>query len=150
MQAIQLEQLIHKDIPLTREMQLKVIDCGEDSVSLSAPLECNRNHQNTAFGGSLFSLAVLSGWCLLLDRLDNYQLQGNIVIQDSEIKYLLPVEGEIIATCRLDKSDTLKRFIKMYQRKGMARIQLKSEIQIANQTAVEFSGHYVVHQMVLS
>lgn len=141
----QLQEIIHQDIPLTRAMGLKVKEITADSVSLMAPIEQNVNHQHTAFGGSLFSLAVLSGWCLLLTQLESKGLDGNIVIQDSEIKYLLPVSGDIVAHCQITNSNQLNRFFKMYQRKGMARIRLEVKIMMDEAVAVQFSGNYVVN-----
>jgi len=142
----QLQDMIARDIPLTRAMGLRVREINPDGIILSAPIENNVNHQNTAFGGSLFSLAVLSGWCLLLNLLDENDLSGNIVIQDSEIKYLQPVDSEIIAQCNIALPEQISRFLKIYRRKGLARINLQAKILSAENIAVEFSGNYVVNK----
>jgi len=141
----ELQEVIHHDIPLTQAMGLQVKTVTSESITLIAPLENNVNHKSTAFGGSLFSMAVLSGWCLLYFRLKELDVAGNIVIQESDIKYLQPVTGEIEASCQIDSEQQFNRFIKIFKRKGLARIKLKAEIKTEDGIAVEFNGSYVVH-----
>ena len=61
----ELENVLHSEIPLTREIGIEVVDYTGDSLTLKAPLEKNINHKCTAFGGSLYSVSVLSGWGLI-------------------------------------------------------------------------------------
>jgi thioesterase domain-containing protein len=57
-----LESVLHHDIPLTREMGLKVLDWQEQQLRLHLPLEPTSIHKSTMFGGSLYCGAVLAGW----------------------------------------------------------------------------------------
>ena len=43
-------------------MGIRVAAYDGTSLKLTAPLAPNINHKSTAFGGSLYSLAVLCGW----------------------------------------------------------------------------------------
>lgn len=127
-------------------MGIQVVECNSKQVVLTAPLEPNINHKCTAFGGSLYSVAVLCGWSFIYHHMQLNQLHGHIVIQHSEVDYKIPVDGEIKAICNLDDSAVLQRFLKTYQRKGRARIKLMVKILFDDKDAVVFSGHYVVHQ----
>ena len=60
--AAALEKRILTDIPLARHIGVRVVEFDGSSLALGAPLAANSNHKGTAFGGSLFSLAVLAGW----------------------------------------------------------------------------------------
>jgi len=140
-----LQKILHEEIPLTREMGIKVVAHDEGSLTLSAPLEPNINHKRTAFGGSLYSVSVLSGWGLIYLVLNRQELNGHIVIQESNTRFLAPVSSEIIATSSFDSQEQLEQFLQMYRRKGIARIQLSSSIESMNRPAVSFSGRYVVH-----
>ena len=51
--AAELEQVLHHDIPLTREMGIRVIDWQNHRLRLHLPLAPNVNHKSTLFGGSL-------------------------------------------------------------------------------------------------
>ncbi len=142
----QLQNILHNEIPLTRHIGISVKACTTTSVILHAPLENNINHKCTAFGGSLYSVSVLSGWGLVYLLLERHSLAGHIVIQDSSTKFIRPVDTEINATCSFDSETQAEKFIAMYKRKGMARIKLNAEISCNNQPAVIFTGSYVVHQ----
>jgi len=141
-----LESVLHDEIPLTRAMEISVTNCSANKVELCAPLAPNLNHKCTAFGGSLYSIAVLCGWSFVFQQMKFNKLSGHIVIQHSEVDYLLPVDGEIRATCELNDTDALQRFVKTAQRKGQARIKLQVNILFNGKNAVKFFGYYVVHQ----
>ncbi|MFV2004094.1 MAG: thioesterase domain-containing protein [Gammaproteobacteria bacterium] len=141
----ELQQVLHSEIPLTKTIGIKVIDHTDLSLTLSAPLENNINHKCTAFGGSIYSVAVLSGWGLIYLLLKQHGLSGHIVIQESNTKFIKPVTSDITAKCSFESKEQYERFLKMYQRKGIARIQLKSSITNDTGTNVIFKGSYVVH-----
>lgn len=141
-----LQSVLHAEIPLTREMKISVVRCTDKLVELSAPLEPNINHKCTAFGGSLYCVAVLCGWGFIFNQMQLNKLSGHIVIQHSEVDYRLPVDGEIRATCELLEQTILHRFIKTFVRKEKARIKLQINIIFNDENAMQFTGHYVVHK----
>ena len=114
------------------------------SLKLDAPLAPNTNHKSTAFGGSLYSLAVLCGWGLLHLKLADAKLHKPIVIQESDIRYLQPVEHDMHAECRLDDAE-FKKFLRTLEKRGRARMSLDVIISQDNRPAVEFTGRYVGH-----
>jgi thioesterase domain-containing protein len=142
--AAALEQLLHSEIPISRAMGIRVSHYDGASLRLDAPLEPNFNHKSTAFGGSLYSLAVLCGWGLLHLMLADARIHKHIVIQESNIRYLHPVVQDLHAECRLDDA-AFKRFLHMLERNGRARLSLDVVITQGNRAAVEFTGRYVVH-----
>ena len=142
----ELQQLLHDEIPLTRAIGIEVREYDKQALTLYAPLHYNINHKSSAFGGSLYSVAVLSGWGLIYMLLRQYDLSGHIVIQESHTQYRKPVTTDIIARCAFDSQTQYQRFIQMYRRKGMARIQLQTCITCNAETNVLFTGKYVVHK----
>ncbi|MDH5179649.1 MAG: thioesterase domain-containing protein [Gammaproteobacteria bacterium] len=140
-----LQNKLHEQIPLTKTIGIRVTDYSGETLTLSAPLQNNINHKSTAFGGSLYSVAVLAGWGLLYTKLNELDLSGHIVIQQSNVNYLQPVKSDIIATCSVGDITTFERFIRTFNKKGMARIKLASVIMQGDEAAVEFEGSYVVH-----
>jgi thioesterase domain-containing protein len=139
-----LERRLNEDIPLTGAMGLTVAGYTGRSLSLRAPLEKNYNHKATAFGGSLYSVAVLAGWGFLFLKLQESGRGGRIVIQESRIRYLRPVAEDIVATCRLASDGQLERFLHTFDRRGTARIDLNCAVEAGGAPAVEFEGRYVV------
>jgi thioesterase domain-containing protein len=148
-QAAHLQTVLHHDIPLTRDMGMKVISWQNHQLRLHLPLAQNINHKSTLFGGSLYCGAVLAGWGWLYLRLKEAGIDdGHIVIQDGQIQYPLPVKRDGVAICDAPDEATWDRFVKMYQRRGRARLALATRIVAENsdQTAVEFLGQYVLHR----
>lgn len=144
-----LESILHHDIPLTRDMGLKVLDWHDQQLRLHLPLEANVNHKSTMFGGSLYCGAVLAGWGWLHLRLREEGIEdGHIVIQEGQISYPLPVTTDAIAICQAPSAAVWKKFLAMYQRYGRARLTLHSRIvnEGAEEVAVTFTGQYVLHR----
>lgn len=147
--AHELETVLHRDIPLTREMGLRVIDWQQHRLRLHLPLAPNVNHKSTLFGGSLYCGAVLAGWGWLHLRLREAGIEdGHIVIQDGQISYPLPVRGDAIALCDAPDQSQWDKFIATYQRRGRARLILQTRItaQDNDADAVRFTGQFVLHR----
>jgi thioesterase domain-containing protein len=142
--AANLEYLLHSEIPLSQAMGIRVAGYDGRCLRLAAPLAPNINHKLTAFGGSLYSLAVLCGWGLLHLKLAEAGLHKHIVIQEGNIRYLRPVNREMLAECSVDEAD-LSRFLRILEKHDRARLALDVVIHHQGQPAVEFSGRYVVH-----
>jgi thioesterase domain-containing protein len=140
---LRLQAVLNADIPLSRAMGLAVTTWNDSCLTLYAPLAPNINHRETAFAGSLNAVLTLSGWSLIWLLLDQERIQGKIVIQDSQIAYLHPVESDFAARCCLPPTDQVDRFLAMMRRKGRARIELHATIEQNGQIAVNFVGRYV-------
>ena len=140
-----LEQTLHHEIPLSRAMQVRVEHYDGRRLILRAPLGANINHKSTAFGGSLYSLAVLCGWGLLHMKLREAQLHATIVIQESSIRYLHPVSTDFAAVCQIPEDFDMARLLSTLRRRGRARAHLETFIRGTDEVAVEFSGSYVLH-----
>jgi thioesterase domain-containing protein len=57
-----LRRRIRDEFPLARHIGIEVEYAADDRLVLTAPFEPNANHNGTAFGGSQFCIAVLTGW----------------------------------------------------------------------------------------
>jgi len=148
-QEQQLEAVLHHDIPLTRDMGLKVLSWHDHQLRLHLPLDPNINHKSTMFGGSLYCGAVLAGWGWLHLRLLEAGIDdGHIVIQEGQISYPLPVREDAIALCDAPPAAVWDKFIATYQRRGRARLTLQTRITAHNSDddAVRFTGQYVLHR----
>lgn len=144
-----LEQLLHHDIPLTREMGVTVLSWHDHQLRLHIPLEPNINHKSTMFGGSLYCGAVLAGWGWMHLRLREAGIEdGHIVIQEGQISYPLPVTADAIAICQAPDDKVWDKFLRTYQRYGRARLMLPTSIinPGSDAVAVSFVGQFVVHR----
>jgi len=144
--AHELQEMLHHEIPLSQQMGLTVLHYDGNYLALGAPLAPNINHKATAFAGSLNAVMTLAGWGTVWLVLREHDLRGTIVIQESTTRYLLPVDNDFTATCRIpaEEEQEVEWFIAWLQRWGKARISLKVEIlDGAGRVAVAFTGAYV-------
>lgn len=141
-----LEQTLGREIPLSRAMQFQVLSWHEERLSLQMPLEPNKNHQYSAFAGSLNALCTIVGWGTIFLLLAREGLTGNIVIRRGRIRYLRPVlSPEIVATGLPVDSEKLAYFFELMQSKGQSKLDVSSQIIDSEGPLVKFEGSYVVH-----
>lgn len=143
-QARELQDVLHHEIPLSRQIGLEVANYDGATLSLRAPLAPNVNHKATAFAGSLTAVATLTGWGLIWLILREQGLRGVIVIQESASRYLAPVGGDFVATCQMPPGWQVERFLAGLRQHGKARLPLTVEIRAgAELVAVTFTARYV-------
>ena len=114
---------------------------------LTAPLAANINHQQSAFGGSLFSVSALAGWSILQLKLAELGMKANTVIAGGDVGYALPVFEDI--RCEICLPDNDSGFATKLQESGRASLLLTSEIFLQSKpdSAMTFNGKYVVHKI---
>jgi thioesterase domain-containing protein len=144
-QGRHLQAVLHEEIPLTRHIGITVEAYDGHTLRLRAPLENNINHKLTAFGGSLYSVAVLCGWGLLYLKMQERGVAGHIVIHETRAHYALPVSSDIVAETGFESGEQLERFMRTYQRKGRARVALAIHVGQGGQAVFHLDGRYVVH-----
>jgi thioesterase domain-containing protein len=138
-----LQELLYREIPLSRAMAVTVQACCTDAVVLQAPLGPNYNHQQNAFGGSLATLALLAGYGMVWSVLEHHALQAELVIQESTTRYLRPVTRDFAARCEAPDAAEIDRFAATLRRGRRARLRLVSTIHEDGALAVAFEGAYV-------
>jgi thioesterase domain-containing protein len=138
-----LQQRIAGEFPLARHIGIVVDSADDTGIILRAPLAPNSNDKGTAFGGSLYSVAVLTGWSWVARYLAAHELKADAVIQESTIRYLAPVDGELCASLAPPSQAQVSRFRRMMQRAGRGRIRLRVDIHCENALATHFEGVFV-------
>jgi len=97
-----LETDMHRLVPLAHAMGVRVAHLGPEGIALEAPFAGNSNHAGTAFGGSLYSLAVLAGWGWLRERARAAGAEVELVIAGATVRYRRPVNGALQAVIAPD------------------------------------------------
>lgn len=142
----ELQSILNSQIPLTNAMGIKVKELTYNSLTLTAPLENNKNHLNTGFAGSLYSIAVLTAWGLIDTVLRNAKLEAHIVIQKGEIEYLKPVESDLLAKCSFENDDSINILIDTFMTNKKAKIELNSNIiNECGEIYAQMKGKFVIY-----
>jgi thioesterase domain-containing protein len=135
-----LQNRIDREIALAKSMGVIVESADDAGVILRAPLAPNSNHKGTAFGGSLYALAVLAGWAWASRYLAAHELAADAVIQESSMRFLAPVHGELRASVEVPGAAEIDKFSRMLLRAGRGRIRLRVDLHHQEILAAVFDG----------
>lgn len=138
-----LQTYLAENIPITTAMGMRVVVASPERVLLECPLEPNRNHRGTGFGGSIASIATLAGWAWIWVMMRERAIPPNIVISKSSIEYVSPINDTFSAELRPPEESVIKSFIDSFDRRGSARIDLKVEVLCKGEAAARFVGTFV-------
>ena len=138
-----LQQYLHENIPLSRQMGVEVKVATPEQVQLFAPLGPNINHHQTVFGGSGAVLATLAAWSVLHLRLRSEPFATHLVIQRSSMEYDRPIPGDFEAVCRFADASEWSRFRSTLERRGRARITLNAYLLYTELEMGSFVGDFV-------
>ncbi|MCT7603344.1 thioesterase domain-containing protein [Aliarcobacter butzleri] len=140
-----LENKLHNEIPLTKFMDLKITKYDEKELITIAPLNKNINDKGTAFGGSLATLTIISGWsiCWLISKELEINSE-NIVVIKNEHSYRKPVKKELICHTKRPTKDEIENLKNKLLLKKSASIKISSQIIEDDEVCVDFTGYYVI------
>ena len=137
-----LQAIIDSRILPAAAMGIRVSNFSGDKITLSAPLEKNTNHHNTAFGGSLYSIAAVACWALLDIQCAKKALNADIVISKGNVEYYLPVVSDFLLTAQAVHQSELHSAIENCAANGRGDVVLEGIVLQNEKVAVKFTGHY--------
>lgn len=143
------ELFLHEMIPLAKAMGVGVEISDERSLVLTAPKEQNKNSLNTAFGGSLVSIATLAGYGVVWELMKHEdgatdKVEWRIVVKESRAAYRRPVLGDLRAICERPAKAAVEEFKAALSRYGKAKLKLKASVIEDGNVAVDVTAAFVV------
>ncbi len=142
--ANRLTEFVQTHLPTAQALQISVADYDSQSLTLNAPLGPSINDKQTAFGGSLYVLAVMAGWGMVYLRCREAGIDPNIVVARGEIDYLAPVDSDIVASSLAVDEAEWQRFLSDFESRGKAKIELRTQVVRDGKPAVSFKGLYAI------
>lgn len=142
---LELQQTLQREMPICTPMGIHPVSWDGCELAMEMPLAPNRNHQYSAFAGSLNALCTIVGWGTVFLLLHHEGRAGNIVIRRSQIRYLRPVRDTTIVARGLPLDATgASFFYELLRSKGRSKLDVATEIADAEGPLVSFQGSYVV------
>ena len=148
-----LKTFFAQHLPITQFMGLEVESYDGDTLILTAPLAPNINDKQTAFGGSLYNVAVMACWGMVYLKTQERKIKCNQVVAEGHVKYIAPVNGKLRAICHAPNEEELERFFNHFADTGRAKIELQSviyddenitKIDRKIKPAMKFTGAYAI------
>jgi thioesterase domain-containing protein len=141
----ELERTLKREMPICTAMAIRPVAWDGERLAMQMPLEPNKNHQYSAFAGSLNALCTIVGWGTVFLMLHREGRAGNVVIRRGQIRYLRPVRSaEIVARGLPVDPAGAAYFFEMLRGTGNSKIDVAAEIADEQGPLVSFSGSYVV------
>ena len=137
-----LQARIRGSIPLSEAMQFSIDSLSLDAIRVSAPLAPNINVHGTGFAGSIYSLAVLTGWALCAHIMAELEIEGELVVGSAGIRYRAPVTGQLICRCACSEPQRAA-FADGVDSAGKGRLVLDIEVGDAPQALLQ-ATYYAV------
>lgn len=141
--AEEINQHLHQQIPMTRQMGILVQSFSTEGVIATAPLEVNINHQQSVFGGSIAALGIVTGFVAIWGNLKLQSIPAELVIQHSETDFSKPGLGDMEARSRKISDTALESFTTSLANSGRARILVTSDIFSGGKLIASNTGTFV-------
>ena len=138
------QNLVLKEFPIAKHLGVNIHNIEENSVYEKALLKNNINIHGTVFGGSLYSVGVLTGWILVKYLLDKNNITGNIFIKNANIEYKKPITNDFIFKSTIPPSNDIIQFFDRLQTMNKASLNVISIINNNLSDNVIFNGCYTV------
>jgi thioesterase domain-containing protein len=115
-----------------------------DPVTISAPLESNLNDKGTGFAGSLYSVAALAGWALVMRWCAAESLEAEVVLQSSTAHFLAPARADFRALAHEPPAAQRDKLHRMLARSGRGRTEVAVDVKCHEALVMSFTGVYAV------
>ena len=139
----EINQHLHEQIPMTSQMGIHVQSFSSEGVIATAPLEANINHQQSAFGGSIAALGIVTGFVAIWGNLKLRTISAELVIQHSETEFSKPGLGDMESRSRTISDNALESFTNLLTENGTARILVTSDIFSDGKLIASNTGTFV-------
>jgi thioesterase domain-containing protein len=135
MTSDELEQRIRQGIPLSAQMDFRVLDLDTNSIQVRAGGHENINVHGTAFAGSLYTVCTLAAWGLVTSQLPE---GASLVMAEGKIRYRKPVVGDLLASCEVSTS-AMDGFLHSLNQRGRSRLLVTVSVPCNGVVAAEFT-----------
>ena len=132
---------MRSQVPLIAHMGVDLVSWDGATVMVEAPLAPNLNTHGTAFGGSLYNVAAMTGWSAVHLTLMDAGHTPSVWVAKGEIEYKIPVRGAIRGIASVD-AESRQQLLRAYESKGRAKITLDIVIREGEQDAVILKAVY--------
>lgn len=124
-------------------MGVRIRSATASRVELAAPIAPNTNNGEMVFGGSAAAVALLAAWTLLYVREHARGGEAQLLIQRGAMTYERPITRDFRAVCELTDETSYRKFRATLERRGRARITLRSLLLQDGERAGHFEGDFV-------
>ena len=116
------------NIPLARAAGARLHGYDDTGLILTAPLAANSNHHGTAFGGSLYLVALAAAWGLAHLRGAAAEPGAALYVRHAQADYRRGIDTDLIARALAPDPQALARFAADLRQSGRARLPVTAVV----------------------
>ena len=139
------QKLVNNEFPISKQLGFFIDKIGNNSIYSRTVLKNNINIHDTAFGGSIYSAGILTGWIHMKHLLDENKLYGDIFIKDAHIIYQKPITDDIMFISTPSSKLYIDSFIDRLNSHNKASLEVNIK---TNNDEVDIIGNYTVVQKI--
>ncbi|MFM9271352.1 YiiD C-terminal domain-containing protein [Halomonas elongata] len=131
-------------IPLAGRLGIQNMARDGDALTWQLALTPSLNDKGTGFGGALAAQTTLLGWCWATLWLRRHGYDRDVVVAESQQRFLAPVTGDYRLTCTPQAEEGGARLAESMERRGKGRIALVQRLWCGDTLCLEAQGDYAV------
>lgn len=140
-----LENKLHTEIPMTKQMNIKIKAMDKNKLITSAPLNENINDKGTVFGGSSNALTIISGWSATVLLAQEMGFENSMIaIIKNQSSFRKPITKDFTCYTYLPTEEQIEKLKVKIQTKKSASLKLKAQIIENEKVCLDFEGIYVI------
>ena len=148
MECEQIVQILESKISLFKHLGLHLVSIDGCKAHFRADLSQNLNHKNNAFGGSIYAVAVMTAYSLVLAALKKHDFTTeDIVIAKADIRYLRPIASDFDAICEFQTQYDLEEFIENLREQKKVKQEFTVRVLVGEDLCAELIGLFVVKSL---
>jgi len=113
--------VIHRDIPMTKLMNLEITELTSQHIKTFAPLSINKNGHDTGFAGSLYTLGIVTGWSWISAVAKSISSTSIVVAGKADIQYRRPITADFFGQLTMHNHDCVNDWQLQWQTRPSAK-----------------------------
>lgn len=136
------EDYIRREIPLTKNVDIKIKKLDSTGAIFTAPLEPNINDKKIGFAGSIETLLTIAAWGWVFSLFQELDIDVKLYIRRCSFEFNSPITEAMEANVTAPSKEVLDLFKYDYFKDGKARIDISAYIGIEDNPSAQFTGTF--------
>ena len=111
---------------------------------LSVPFAQNKNDKKTGFAGSISALMTVCGWSVMYANFHELLPKGNIVAQNTQLRYIAPITSDFRAECICNDPESKQALLDSFAERGKGKLILNIQCFCGDLLAAEMEATYYI------
>lgn len=138
---------LRSKIPSLRLLGIEFIEASDLRVRLKVPFAPNKNHMETAFGGSIYLAATTACYGLFRAMtIGHTQANEYIILKRGQIDYLKPITANFEVIAERESKMEVEQMLAAVAKVGHSKLEISSRVVFNGNTCASYKGLFVLRR----